>query len=93
MNRSDIVQSVATREQLPVAYVQRVVDALLEVVGLSLACGESVNLRSFGKFEPRHRRPVVRKNPRTGVEHQVPEKTAIGFVASPTLKRRVNETT
>ena len=92
MNRSDIVRAVARREKIPIGTVDRIIDGFLDVVGLSLSCGEEVNLRTFGKFEPRQRAAVVRKNPKTGIEHEVPEKTSVGFIPSPVLKDRLNKT-
>lgn len=91
LNRSDIIRAIANAEELPTAVVDRVFSAALDIIGLSLSCGEDVNLRGFGKFEPRLRRPVTRKNPRTGIEHHVPEKTGVGFVPSPNLKARLNQ--
>jgi nucleoid DNA-binding protein len=90
VNRTDVVRAVSNQTNLPVGQVETVVGALLDVIGLSLACGEEVNLRTFGKFEPRNRKPVVRRNPKTGVEHHVPEKVSVGFVPSPNLKDRLN---
>lgn len=90
MNRSNLIKAVADAEQLPVAEVQRVLDALLKTVANSLAEGQDVSLWKFGRFKPRHRGPVVRKNPRTGVAHSVPAKVSIGFVPSEKLRARVN---
>ena len=90
MNRTDVVRAVSNRTKTPVADVDTIVTAFLEVVGLSLACGEEVNLRTFGKFEPRKRKAVVRRNPKTGIDHHVPEKLSVGFVPSPNLKTRLN---
>jgi nucleoid DNA-binding protein len=69
---------------------ENAVDRVLDVIGASLACGEPVSIRNFGKFEPRLRSPVIRKNPKTGIPVDVPQRVSIGFVASPALKRRVN---
>lgn len=90
MNRTDVVRIIADEETIPVAQVERVLDQFLNVVAESLAEQEEVNLRGFGKFQPRRRSPVTRKNPRTGILHEVPEKWSVGFVPSPNLKTRLN---
>lgn len=90
MNRTDIVRAVANKAGVPVYVVDKVTTELLEVIGLCLAAGEEVNLRQFGKFEPRDRRAVTRKNPKTGEDIHVPAKTGVGFVPSPVLKARLN---
>lgn len=90
MNKSELVDDLtrqgASREDARVA-----VDRVLNAIGRSLACGERVTIRDFGKFEPRHRRAVIRKNPRTGDPIEVPEQVSVGFVAAPALRERVNK--
>lgn len=87
MNKSDVVQALALDGfGQPEAAVNRVFD----VIGAALACGEAVTIRNFGKFEPRHRSEVTRKNPKTGDPIYVPEKLSVGFVPAPALKQRIN---
>lgn len=90
MNRTDVVKSIANKEGLAAGQVQRVLESFFDVVALNLSLGEEVSLRDFGKFEPRDRKPVVRRNPRTGIEIPVPAKTTVGFIASPNFKARLN---
>lgn len=68
-----------------------VVTKIIEVICLALTCGESVNIRNFGKFEPRTREPVTRKNPRTGTLVDVPRRHSVGFVPAPALRDRMNK--
>lgn len=90
MNRSDVIRAISNQTRVPVAQVETVLGNFLDIIGLSLACGEEVNLRNFGKFEPRLRKAVTKRNPKTGDPLDVPERTTIGFVAAPALKDRVN---
>ena len=91
MNKSDVVRALANRTGLTIQNSESYLDALLDLIGLSLACGEPVNIYGFGVFEPRERGPVKRRNPRTGEIHSVPPKMAVGFRPSAILKSRVNE--
>lgn len=90
MNKSDILHIVAMREQLKSDEVERIVDAFLEAISLSLACEEDVTIRNFGRFEHRKRNPVHRRNPRTGEPIDVPARNAVGFKPAPRLRDRVN---
>lgn len=90
MNRGQLVRSVAERTDLPVSEVDYVFAALLDAIAEALANGDPVNIRRFGKFEPRHRNPVTRHNPRTGAEIKVPAKRSVGFVPSVNLKAQLN---
>lgn len=49
-----------------------------------------MSIRNFGKFEPRLKGAVTRKNPKTGASVEVPEKFSVGFIAAPALKARLN---
>lgn len=91
MNRSDLIWAVAETQKMKQTDVERILDGLLKVIEVSLACGEPVTIARFGKFEPRTRRPVTRRNLNTGEEIKVPEKTTVLFHAAPALKERVNK--
>ncbi len=90
MNRSDLVLAVSNRENVPLPTVEQVLSAVLDLVGTSLSLGDEVNIRTFGKFEPRDHAAVARRNPKTGEPVSVPAKTAIGFIPAPALKDKVN---
>lgn len=90
MNRSDLIRAAAEAENLPMGQVERILDSIMETIGVSLACGEAVMIRNFGKFEPRQKRATERKNPKTGDIISVPPKKAILFHAAPALKERIN---
>lgn len=91
VNRSDIVKMASNQTGIAPEAVDRVLSAALDAVSLSLAAGEPVNIRRFGKFEPRQRNAVTRTNPKTGQIMDIPEKTSVGFVPSVNLKERVNQ--
>lgn len=69
---------------------EKTLERVLDVIGTSLACGEPVSIRNFGKFEPRTRSAVTRRNPVSGEEMKVPSRIGVGFVPSPSLKERIN---
>lgn len=91
MNRSDVTRAVANLEGIPLATVEQVLGASLDVITLALAAGEPVNLRRFAKLEPRTRPAVTRRNPKTGEEIKVPERQTVAFLPSPSLKDRLNQ--
>lgn len=91
MNRSDLIRAIAKADGVDLATAERMLQTLTDTIELSLACGEAVTIRNFGKFEVRDRNPVVRLNPRTGDKIEVPAKQSVLFHAAPALKRRVNK--
>lgn len=77
-------------ERLSRDMIDTVLADVLDVIGLSLTAGEPVNIRGFGRFDPRDRKPVTRLNPATQEPIHVPAKRSVGFVPSQKLKERLN---
>ena len=48
--------------------------------------GRRIELRGFGTFSTRERRPRSTKNPRTGVVMDIPERKTLHFTMSKSLK-------
>jgi nucleoid DNA-binding protein len=90
VNRSEIIQMVARKEGIAQDDVTKVVNSFIDTMGLCLATGESVNLRTFGKFEPRTRKATTRMNPKTREPMAIPDRESVTFVPSPNLKERLN---
>jgi integration host factor subunit beta len=65
--------------------VQKVLDAILE----TLVEEGRVELRNFGVFEVKRRRPRRARNPRTGEDVFVPEKRVVTFKPGQIMQRRV----
>lgn len=61
-----------------------------KVVADALRAGKSIELRSFGTFSPKHRKPRPAWNPRTMKKIMVPERVVPTFKASKELKKAVN---
>lgn len=69
MTRSDLVRRLAAAN--PHLYpndLERIVDTVLEQIGLALVLGDRVELRGFGTFSTGGRNTRVARNPRTGQE-------------------------
>lgn len=90
MNRSELIARMASRLSRKPETIEEVLDELADTVAMCVERGENVNIRRFGKFEARPKKPVVRLNPKTGEEIHVPAKMGIGFVASQLFKDRIN---
>lgn len=90
VNRSDLVGRVAESTDLPPVVVDQALAGLMDAIAVALASGEAINIRTFGKFEPRQRRPVVRLNPLTREPIAVPAQISVGFVPSKNLKAKLN---
>ena len=66
-----------------------VVDAFLDAVKDALERGEGIEIRGFGTFKVRRRKPRTARNPRTGEPVEVPARAAPVFQPSSLLRDRV----
>lgn len=90
MNRTELIKAVSTKTGIPQHTTEKVLLSIFDTIGLSLAMGESVNVRGFGAFDARDRGATTRRNPKTGEIIQVPAKNGVSFRPSDILKHRLN---
>ena len=89
MNKSDLVDAVASKADMSKAEAGRAVDAVLGSVGGALGNGDSVSLVGFGTFSVRHRAARMGRNPQTGATMQIAASKVPGFKAGKALKDKV----
>ena len=89
MNKSDLVDAVASSADVTKASAGRAVDAVLESIGDSLGKGDSVSLVGFGTFSVRHRAAREGRNPQTGASMHIAASKVPGFKAGKGLKDKV----
>ena len=89
MNKSDLVDAVATDSDMSKASAARAVDSVLANVGDALGNGDSVSLVGFGTFSVRHRAAREGRNPQTGASMHIAASKVPGFKAGKGLKDKV----
>ncbi|HHL43952.1 MAG TPA: integration host factor subunit beta [Hellea balneolensis] len=72
--------------------VERVVAVFFESIVQTLEKGARVELRGFGSFMPRYRKPRAGRNPRSGESITVPEKYVPFFRAGKLLRKKIDPT-
>jgi len=90
MNKSDLVEAVASKANLTKADSARAVDALVDSVTDALSRGEKVSLVGFGVFSVRKRAARQGRNPKTGAPLKIAAGKTPGFKAGKALKDAVN---
>lgn len=90
MNRSEVITLTAERADEDPRDIERILDVLFDLCGEVLERGESVNIRRFGKLEPRLRRATTKPNPSSGAVMEIPERLGVAFLASDILRDRLN---
>lgn len=65
MNKSDLIEAIAARADLPKARAELVVNCVFDAMTESLAAGQSIEIRGFGSFTAKAYDPYEAHNPRT----------------------------
>ncbi len=90
MNKSDLVDALASSTGMTKADAARAVDALFSpdggIIARSLKQGERVQITGFGTFEAKHRKARMGRNPRTGQTIHIAATKTPGFRAGKGLK-------
>lgn len=93
MTKADLVEQVyeAIGPGVTKKDCAAVVEAFLNAIKQALAHGEHIEIRGFGTFKVRHRKPRLARNPRTGESVQVPAREVPVFKPSRLFKEDVDE--
>lgn len=92
MTKSVLIEKVSEKAGgLTIKQTEIVVDTVFESIKSALQKGEKVEIRGFGNFKLKERKPRKARNPKTGESVDVPEKKAIRFKVGKALKEAMNQ--
>lgn len=86
MTKAELVEKVADKIGLTKKQTELVVNTVLGSITNALSKGNKVELRGFGSFRVRHRKPREGRNPKSGEKVQVPSKLVPFFKAGKELR-------
>jgi len=86
MLKKDLVHIVSDELMMQKQDVEMAVDILLETMAQGLEDERRIELRGFGSFSIRSRKPRNTKNPRTGQVMDIPPRRTLHFTMSKSLK-------
>ena len=90
LTKRDIVVRISEETGLIQAQVFEVVQKTLDQIAESLAKGDKVELRNFGVFEVKLRKPRVGRNPNDpGKDVQIPARAVVKFKAGKEMREQV----
>ena len=90
MNRSELIQALASKYDLSNADATETVKIVIEAIAESLENGDRVEIRGFGSFQIIERAGRIGRNPKTGEPVSVPPKRVPHFKPGKELKGRVH---
>jgi integration host factor subunit beta len=86
MLKKDLVDKVSSELSMQKQDISLAVDIMLETMATALADERRIELRGFGSFSVRARKPRSTKNPRTGKIMEIPDRKTLHFTMSKSLK-------
>ncbi len=91
MNKAELVEAVASKANITKKQAEECLDLAINTIIKSVTKGEKVALVGFGTFQSRERKARKGRNPKTGVELNIPAKKVPAFSAGKQFKQSVNK--
>src|SRR3981081_2348176 len=91
MTKADLIDEVSRLAELTRKDSEVILETIFDRVGRSWRGGDKIEIRGFGSFRTRQRKPRMGRNPKTGEKVEVPAKKIPFFKPSKELKDLVNE--
>ena len=93
MIKSELIYKIGEKmRMLSETEVENSINGILEQIVHNLTTGKRVEVRGFGSFSLRHRKPRGARNPKTGASVQTISKYTPYFRAGKAFRERVNQT-
>lgn len=91
MTKADIVDEIAKATGLTKIETKAVVDGVFSSIISSIADGKRIELRGFGVFKSKSRKPRMARNPKTGELVPLEKRFVPVFKPSPEFLNKVND--
>jgi DNA-binding protein HU-beta/integration host factor subunit beta len=86
-----MAQAIAAEMSIPQGQAQGVVQRVFDRIVETLVQEGRIELRNFGVFEVKQRKPRKARNPRTGEKLKVPAKRVVTFKPGREMEQRVGQ--
>src|ERR1700752_926262 len=90
MTKADLIEEVSTLAEVTRKDGEFIVETIFDSIVKSLRAGDKIEIRGFGSFRTRQRKPRIGRNPKTGAKVEVPAKRVPYFKPSKELRDLVN---
>ena len=90
MNRSSVISVLKEESNLSRKEAEKITEVFFNIIEETLVKGERVEIRGFGSFTVNEYKSYTGRNPKTGVQINVPAKKLPFFKVGKELKDRVD---
>ena len=93
MTKKDMAKAIAEEMDLTQMQAKEIIQRVLDGITETLVQEGRIELRNFGVFEVKKRKPRKGRNPRTGENVKVPAKLVVAFKPGREMEERVGQLT
>lgn len=91
MTKSELIEKIAAQmPNLTIKDIEGIVNVVFDKLTGALAAGDRIEIRGFGAFSVRTRKPRIAINPKNKARVEVPSKNIIHFKTGKELRDRLN---
>ena len=87
--KSDIAKNIADRTSLPNQKAKQLLDIFIQVV-VSASKKQQVKISGFGTFIRKETPSRIGRNPKTGEEFEISQRTKLNLILSNKIKEKIN---
>ena len=92
INKKELIEKISkNQDQLPHRDIELAVKTVINCMTKALSVGERIEIRGFGSFSLRYRKPRVGRNPKSCMSVKINERYVPHFKPGKNLKKRVNQ--
>ena len=91
MTKKEMAKTIAHGMDLTDTQAKEIIQLVLDGITQTLVTEGRIELRNFGIFEVKKRKPRQARNPRTGEKVQVPAKLVVTFKPGLKMEERVGQ--
>ena len=92
VNKKNLIDRISrNQDQLPHRDIELAVKTIINCMSQALSTGERIELRGFGSFSLRYRKPREGRNPKSGMTVNINERYVPHFKPGKNLKNKVNQ--
>ena len=91
MTKKEIVKQISDKLQLPQIKTKEIVQLTFDAIVDTLVSDGRIELRNFGVFEVKRRKPRKARNPRTGDAVEVEAKNVVTFQPGKVMEEKVRD--
>ena len=92
VNKKELIEKISrNQDQLPQRDIELSVKTIINCMTRALSAGERIEIRGFGSFSLRYRKPRMGRNPKSGAKVHISERYVPHFKPGKNLKKRVNQ--